>query len=161
MTKRLLIAASLVGVFLTAAFAESAGRALVGRWSTGRISTIQYRDSRTGAPAPTSGTNFAYEFRADGSYTYTGLMQQTFYQCTTSTFSEETGSWTLEGDIVRLRPVKNPYKMTNNCAPSANRESPGKLIGRDYRVRIMRDGAREKLEIEPLDKGAVQAFYRD
>ena len=112
--------------------------AFLGRWSTGRVSTIQYRDSVTGAPAPTSGNNFAYDFKPDGSYSYTGLIQSTIYNCTTSVFSQENGKWTFEDGILRVRPISNPYKMTNSCAPSPNKEAPGKLIERAFRVRPRR-----------------------
>lgn len=62
-------------------------------------------------------------------------MQLVMYNCTTATFSHETGAYTVAGDTVSLKPEKNPYKMTNSCAPSSNREAPGKLIPKTYRFR--------------------------
>ncbi len=130
--------------------------ALVGRWTNGRVSSIQYQNAYTGAPAPTNGNTFAWEFRADGTYSFTGLVQSVMYQCTTTFFSNESGKYVVEGDRVSVRPEKNPYKMTNNCAPSANKEAPGKLVDRSYRFRVSADGL---LELTGEDK-AVQKFQK-
>jgi len=129
--------------------------ALVGRWTDGHISSIQYRDSVTGVGAPTNGRSFAYEFKPDGTYSFTGLMQSVMYNCTTSMFSNETGTYTLDGGAVSLRPEKNPYRMTNNCAPSSNREAPGKLVPRTYRFRAIQENGRAYLELRG-DDGAVR-----
>jgi len=130
---------------------------VLGRWTDGHISSIQYRDSVTGVGAPTNGRSFAYEFKPDGTYSFTGLMQSVMLNCTTSMFSNETGTYTMDGDAVSLRPEKNPYRMTNNCAPSSNREAPGKLVTRTYRFRVVNEGGRAYLELRG-DDGAVQKF---
>lgn len=135
-----------------------AANPLTGRWTNGRISSIQYRETYTGASAPTNGNSFAYEFHPDGTYSFTGLMQSVMYQCTTTMFSNETGRYFLSGDTVSLKPEKNPFKMTNNCAPSSNREAPGKLTERSYRFRIV-EGANPELELTGTD-GAAQRFMR-
>lgn len=133
---------------------------LLGRWTNGRISSIQYQNTITGTPAPTNGTSFGWEFRADGTYSFTGLMQSVIYNCTTTMFSNETGRYQVQGDTVSLKPEKNPYKMTNNCAPNSNREAPGKLIERSYRFRVAPDGnGPAKLELVGGD-GATQTFAR-
>ena len=59
-----------------------------------------------------------------------------------------------------LRPEKNPYKMTNSCAPSSNREAPGKLINKTYRVRITQDGNNERLELSDGSGASPQVFTR-
>jgi hypothetical protein len=128
---------------------------MMGRWTSGRVSMIQYQDAWTGAYKPPSGSHFAYEFRPDGTYTFIGLMQSTIYNCTTSMFSQETGTYEFENGIVSLHPRKNPYRMTNNCAPSSNREAPGKLIERAYRVQV----SGNRLELVGKDN-SVQAFQR-
>ncbi|HVX29957.1 MAG TPA: hypothetical protein VHA53_05715 [Nitrolancea sp.] len=132
----------------------------LGRWTDGHISSIQYQNAYTGAPAPTNGNMFAYEFKADGTYSFTGLMQSVAYNCTTTLFSNEAGAYTVDGDSIALRPEKNPYKMTNNCAPSSNRESPGKLNARSYRFRTVVESGRRYLELRGQD-GAVQKFGAD
>jgi len=140
----------------TSSFAAS----LLGSWSDGYISSIQYKNRYTGVSAPTNGRRFAYEFRPDGTYSFTGLVQSVMYNCTTATFSNESGTYTIAGDSVSLRPQSNPYRMTNNCAPSSNREAPGKLINRTYRFRVVSDSGRRYLELLGQD-GAVQKFAAD
>lgn len=120
-----------------AIFAEVSPKILSGRWTSGRLSTIQYRDAYTGVSRPPSGNFFAWEFRPDGAYTFTGLVQNTLYSCTTSLFGEESGTYEVRADgVLTVHPKKNPFKMTNTCAASSNREGPGKLTERSYRVSI-------------------------
>lgn len=129
----------------------------LGRWTAGRVSSIQYQDAVTGRAAPTNGNSFAYEFRDDGTYSFTGLMQSVMYQCTATMFSNETGTYSVSGSTLSLRPEKNPYKMTNSCAPSSNREAAGKLVNRSFVVRMYRDGQWTRMELN--DEGeSVQTF---
>lgn len=137
--------------------AASPADALAGRWTSGRISMIQYQDSITGRSAPTNGNAFAYEFHADGSYIFTGLMQNVLYHCTTTLFAVESGAYSFDGRTLSLRPEKNPYKMTNSCAPSSNREGPGKLTNRTYEARIVTGNGGSRLELRD-EKGQEQSF---
>ena len=148
---------TLVILFAGAAYGQSAP-ALMGKWVDGHISSIQYKNAYTGVAAPTNGRQFAYEFRPDGTYSFTGLMQSVMYNCTTAMFSNESGTYTVEGDSVSLRPVKNPYRTTYSCAPSSNREAPGKLIERAYRFRVTAESGRRYLEFRDLSDGGVEKF---
>jgi hypothetical protein len=152
--------AAIICALATAVTAFSEANPLVGRWTNGRISTIQYQNRVTGAPAPTNGNHFAYEFNADGSYVFTGLMQSVMYQCTTTVFSRESGRYTLAGDQLTLHPERNPYKMTNSCSPSMNREAPGKLVERSFRVRVAEESSRPRLDLVGPDQ-SVQSFQRE
>lgn len=129
---------------LAASFSLADSNALNGRWTSGRISTIQYRNAYTGVSRPPTGSYFSWNFKADGTYTFSGLLQSTLYSCTTSMFGEESGEYTVSGNTVHVKPQKNPYKMTNSCSPSSNREGPGKLTERDYQFTI--DGSTLKLD---------------
>lgn len=149
-----LAALTLAGSILPAA---SNPNTVAGRWTNGRISTIQYQDSITGRSAPVNGNSFAYEFHAGGTYTFTGLMRNVLHNCTAALFAVESGAYSFDGHTLSLRPEKNPYKMTNSCAPSSNREGPGKLTNRAYQARIVRENGRERLELRD-GKGEVQSF---
>ncbi|BDC53128.1 hypothetical protein F183_A54430 [Bryobacterales bacterium F-183] len=129
---------------------------LTGRWTNGRISMIQYKDAYTGVYKPPSGSHFAYEFRNDGTYTFIGLMQSTVYNCTTSVFSQETGTYESNGLEVTLHPQKNPYQMRYSCSPNSNKEAPGKLIERTYKFRV----AGSKLELLTAGSTEPQTFQR-
>lgn len=140
--------------------AGSVSGELLGKWGTGRISTIQYKNSVTGVAAPTSGSRFQYEFKPDGTYDYTGLIQTTMYNCTNATFAHETGTYSVQNGVVAIRPQNNPYQMTNSCAPSSNKTAPGKLINKDYRFRISQENGRATLELIGAD-GSSSTFRRE
>ncbi len=131
---------------------------LVGRWTNGRLSTIQYQDAYTGVARPPAGNHFAYEFRPDGTYVFTGFIQNTLYNCTTVMFGEESGTYELNaaGTEVSLHPKENPFRMTNSCAPSTNSEAPGKLTERGYRFVI----SGTQLALTATSDRAVQTFHR-
>lgn len=143
-------------LFLPESHAGSQQSPLAGRWTSGRISTIQYRDAYTGVSKPPSGNHFSYEFRPDGTYTFTGLIQSTIYHCTTSMFAQETGRYQVSGSSLTLEPEKNPYKLVNNCAPSSNKEGPGKLVPKKYEFRV--EGTTLVLT---GDDGSTSQFRRD
>lgn len=42
---------------------------------------------------------FTYEFYTHGTYSYTGMLQSTSYTCTSTTFSSETGTYTVDGAL--------------------------------------------------------------
>ena len=96
------------------------------------------------------------EFRNDGTYTFIGLMQTTVYNCTTSVFSQETGTYEMTGSEVSMHPQKNPYQMRYSCYPNSNKEAPGKLIERTYRYRV----AGGKLELMGAGDSGPQTFQR-
>ena len=142
---------------VASAQAEDLELKVLGRWTSGRVSSIQYQDAATGRAAPTNGNSFSFDFRADGTYSFTGLMQSVVHQCTTTMFSNESGIYMVKGSALSLRPEKNPYKMTNSCTPSLNREAPGKLVNRSFTVRFYRDGQWTRLELKD-EAGSVQTF---
>lgn len=135
------------------------GGGLSGRWTNGRVSMIQYENRYTGVAAPTNGNSFAYEFQPGGSYVFTGLIQSVMYNCTTTMFAQESGRYEFDGGVLSLHPEKNPYTYKNSCAPSSNKEGPGKLTERRYRVRFTQDSGSELIELTG-DDGAVQKFSK-
>ncbi|MBL8212316.1 MAG: hypothetical protein JNK87_16495 [Bryobacterales bacterium] len=141
--------------------AAAAGRAggLSGRWTNGRVSMIQYENRYTGVAAPTNGNSFAYEFQPGGTYVFTGLIQSVMYNCTTTMFAQESGTYQFDGGVLSLHPEKNPYTYKNSCAPSSNKEGPGKLTDRKYRVRFTQDSGSELIELTGED-GQAQKFSK-
>ncbi len=72
-------------------------------------------------------------------------------------FSQENGTYDMDNNgFVSLHPQTNPYRMTNNCAPSSNREAPGKLVERMYRYQV----SGNRLELIGPNNNSVQAFQR-
>jgi hypothetical protein len=54
-----------------------AASSVVGKWRSNAAASVQYKNSYTGALAPTSGHSFFYEFLPDHTYCYNGLLQVT------------------------------------------------------------------------------------
>ncbi|MEZ5399377.1 MAG: hypothetical protein R2729_06880 [Bryobacteraceae bacterium] len=113
---------------------------LIGRWTNGQLSPVQYRDAYHGSSRPPSGDYFAYEFRPDGTYSYVGMLQLTMKNCTTLVFTEENGVYEVGGPgQIALRPRTSPFHMVNSCSPGSNREGEGRHSKRTLRFAIKGD----------------------
>ncbi|HYE74335.1 MAG TPA: hypothetical protein VEF04_13435, partial [Blastocatellia bacterium] len=113
--------------------------ALIGSWRTARISMLQYQDRITGSTTPGNGTTFNYKFSPDGRFEFSGYLQTTAYNCTTTVFNPMSGTYKVDGSRVILRPEKNTWQMRNNCAPSKNMDRPGKMDVLVYDWRLKRE----------------------
>lgn len=112
---------------------------LVGTWRTGRISLLNYRDRVTGSTTPANGSTFSYRFYPDGRFEFTGLLQSTMYNCTTTLFNHKTGIARVSGSELVLVPKTNNWKNTYSCTPSKNLEKPGKMDEEVQTWRIKQD----------------------
>ena len=116
----LAIFALLVCVQAYSAFGQSSD--LVGYWKNGSVGSIQYQNRVTGATKPGRGSLFTYKFLPNGKYEFIGYMEVSMYNCTTTLFNQITGSYSVEGSTIELRPVRDFWKNTNSCAASGNKE---------------------------------------
>ncbi len=78
---------------------SAALRGVTGKWRSTSVAATQYKNSYTGAPAPTSGHSFFYEFFPDGTYRSNNLMQITTYGCTSSIYAENAGRFRVEAIV--------------------------------------------------------------
>jgi hypothetical protein len=101
--------------------------ALVGGWYQGSVSAVDYYNPVTGSWAPPSGSGFRYQFRTDGSYTYSGLMQSSVFACTMSLFNYQEGRYHLEGQVLMLVPTVARWRSEDSCNPQNNYEKAGRL----------------------------------
>jgi len=106
-------------------------RWLVGKWRSTKVGGVQYRSSTTGVIAPTNGSSFFYQFNADGTYQYNGLMQITTYGCTTSLYGNDSGRYHVSGDRLIVEPEKGTMRTQQNCGSTGNTEKPAKLDRRE------------------------------
>jgi hypothetical protein len=136
-----------------ASAARSSPTSVVGEWYTGRLSTIQYQDRVTGAPAPASGNNMTYRFHADGTYEQFGLMQFTYATCTNSYFMNLSGRWELQGDVLRVRPAAGTFD-SRTCGGQSVRK-PANLVETVWKVRV-----NENELIVTDEKGASSTYRR-
>lgn len=79
-------------------------RELVGEWSTGSISSIQYVDPNTGVFKPTVGMGEGYSIRSDGSYVDNVLVQSQFIG---ADFVYIEGTITVSGNRLTFHQTKN------------------------------------------------------
>ncbi|NUU24805.1 MAG: hypothetical protein HOV68_25365, partial [Streptomycetaceae bacterium] len=101
----------------------SVPKELVGVWTTGSVSGVDYQDAITGAYAPPSGDNAELTIKADGSYSENGLLQTSMYNCTTTLFVTQEGKTKVEGDKITFKPSKLKTSMKDTCVKSSNFEN--------------------------------------
>lgn len=137
-------------ITFTIAMAEPA---LVGEWTTGSVSTIQYRDRATGVSAPPSGNRMTFRFFADGRYEQSGLLQFSMSNCTNSYFLSMTGNYTLTGDVLYMVPVDGTFDSKGNCGGGESRKRANKV---PTEVRVRMQGA----EMVMIDRDGKSSTYR-
>ena len=110
-----------LGFFASQGLSVWAQDSITGYWKTGSVGSLQYQNQVTGATKSNRGSLFSYKFLANGSYEFTGYMESTMYNCTTTLFNEITGRYSVAGTTIDLNPSKDLWKSTNSCAASANK----------------------------------------
>jgi hypothetical protein len=147
------------GVQQTSAVADSeAVKALVGKWRTTSVAATQYKNAYTGAPAPTSGNSFHYEFLADATYRSNNLMQVTTYGCTSSIYGESSGRFRIVGDHLSIEPARGTVR-SQVCGGQPS-EKADSLARREYAFQIERTDGREILVINGVDGKTRPDYYR-
>jgi uncharacterized protein (DUF2141 family) len=161
----------------TPAPTSQTSNALEGNWYQGSSSGVDYYNPSTGSWAAPSGSGFRFTFNPDGTYEYSGLIQSSLYNCTMTVFGYETGSYSLQNDILVLTQNVSKMKSQDTCNSDFNYEKDVPLET-DYR--LVRFGqfqptgevtleliylilnAQGQLEVDPeySDAGA-SIFYRE
>lgn len=131
---------------------------LAGKWRSTSVAATQYKNSYTGAPAPTSGHSFFYEFLPDGTYQSNNLMQITTYGCTSSIYGENSGHFRVRGDHLYIEPSRGTVK-SQVCGGHASEKSDN-LDRREYIFHIEIIGGRETLAINGLDGKTRPDYFR-
>lgn len=136
----------------------SAARVLTGKWRSTSVAATQYQNSYTGAPAPTSGNSFFYEFRSDGTYQNNNLMQITTYGCTSSVYGESSGRYRVEGNHLYVEPARGTVR-SQVCGGHPS-EKPDNLTVREYIFSIENVSGRETLVVNGLDGKTRPDYFR-
>ncbi len=79
---------------------------LQGEWRYGRISSIQYQNSYTGAPAQPNGSSDQFNLAPNGDYERTRLLQINTYSCASNLFIQEKGKVSVEVSASPFSPFK-------------------------------------------------------
>lgn len=120
------------------------GKQLVGKWRATKGSAVQYANTATGALAPTNGSSFFYQFNADGTYQFNGLMQVTMYSCSTQLYNDAAGKYHVEGDRLFIEPISGKHQARQTCGANKYTEKPADLSKQEYIIHF-----------EPNPNGAV------
>lgn len=133
---------------------------IVGSWSESSVGATNYQNQTTGALKNGRGSSFTYKFKADGTFEYTGYMEVTTYNCTTTLFNHKTGKYVVDGAQVTLKPVKDHWKNTNSCAASGNSEKDKTPVEETYKWQVGTDDANRWALALDSGKGPM-IFRRD
>lgn len=128
---------------------------LVGSWRSSEVGLIGYQNTVTGSTRPGRGTTAQYRFLPGGRYEYNGYLETTVYNCTTTLFNPVAGTYRVEGGRLSLRPETSRWQQRNSCAPSANKEQPGKLDPAAYAWRVSEEGGVRRLCLSSSEGGEV------
>ena len=96
---------------------------IVGSWKNGSVGSISYQNRVTGSTRPGRSSIFMYKFHPNGTYEFTGYMELTMYNCTTTLFNNITGRYSVDGSTINLNPSRDFWKNTNSCAASGNKQT--------------------------------------
>jgi hypothetical protein len=131
---------------------------LTGKWRSSSVASIQYKNSYTGAMAPTSGSSFFYEFLPDGTYRNNGLMQVTTYGCTSSIYRDNSGRYRVEGDHLYIESSRGIVK-SQVCGGQPS-EKPDKLEVSAHVFRFESGANGEVLVIKGVDGKSRSDYFR-
>ena len=131
---------------------------LTGKWRSTSVAATQYKNAYTGAPAPTSGHSFSYEFLPDGTYRSNNLMQMTTYGCTNSIYTENTGRFHAQGNHLYIEPARGTVK-SQVCGGQPS-EKADNLASQEYVFHMETTSGREVLVIDGLNGKTRPDYYR-
>lgn len=133
---------------------------LRGEFSQAGASMTQYVNAYTGAAAPTSGTGRTFNFKGDGTFEMYALIQNTFYSCTKTFFSNRSGEYKVQGNTLTLTFKKGEVKLFDSCYPNTNKTTPATIPVEKYSWRLVTDPALPGvLTLELTDgKGQVESL---
>lgn len=133
---------------------------LVGKWSSSRLSMINYRDRTTGTSAPPSGSIFSYTIAADGTFEFSGLIQSSLYNCTIVIFRWQRG--TLEADDRRLTltPREGKLHHKDSCRAGSESEKAAVDPAASYGYAIETEGTHTVLVMKKASGEEWGRYYR-
>jgi hypothetical protein len=118
---------------------------VLGSWRSSEIGMISYQNTITGSSRPGRGLTVQYKFLPGGRYEYSGYMESTMYNCTTTLFNPAAGTYSVEGNRLTIVPKTSKWQQTNNCASSMNKTQPGKLDPETFTFRFSEEQGGRRL----------------
>jgi hypothetical protein len=130
---------------------------LQGEWRYGRISSIQYQNSYTGAPAQPNGSSDQFNLAPNGDYERTRLLQINTYSCASNVFIQEKGKVSVKGQRLTFQPVQSNSKG-QICNSGRTYEQQNTAKPETYAWSIETDSGQDVLVLKTLD-GEGQGHY--
>lgn len=94
---------------------------IVGAWSYGALSMIDYQNASTGAPIGNAfGTSVLFKFTADGRYEESIYIEATTYNCHTKLFIYNAGTVKFGGAEFRVYPTTGRVRSSDTCNAQFN-----------------------------------------
>lgn len=133
---------------------------LVGKWSSSRLSMINYRDRTTGTFAPPSGSIFSYTIAADGTFEFSGYMQSSLYHCTIVIFRWQRGTLEADGQRLTLTPREGKQHYKDSCRAGSEKENAAVDEPASYSFTIETEGTHTVLVMKKANGEDWGRFYR-
>jgi len=133
---------------------------LVGKWSSSRLSMINYRDRTSGSFAPPSGSIFSYTIAADGTFEFSGYMQSSLYHCTIVIFRWQRGTLDAEGRSLTLTPREGKLYYKDSCRAGSEKEKAVVDPPATYTFTLETDGAHKVLVMKKANGEDWGRFYK-
>jgi hypothetical protein len=133
---------------------------LVGKWSSSRLSMINYRDRYSGSFAPPSGSIFSYTIAADGTFEFSGYMQSSLYHGTIVIFRWQRGTLVADGQSLTLTPREGRQHYKDSCRAGSEKEKSAVDEPARYSFTIETEGAHTVLVMKKANGEDWGRFYR-
>jgi hypothetical protein len=133
---------------------------LVGKWSSSRLSMINYRDRTSGSFAPPSGSIFSYTIAADGTFEFSGYMQSSLYHCTIVIFRWQRGTLAADGQRLTLTPREGKLYYKDSCRAGSEKEKAAVDEPARYGFAIETEGTHTVLVMKKANGEDWGRFYK-
>lgn len=135
--------------------------ALVGRWHNGNLSSIGFFDAGSGTFGNPSGSGFFFNFTSAGNFEFGGLLQSSWYGCTTDFLSYKSGTMVVSGNTVTLYPRLALTRKTDSCNPANNYEKTAGLDPETFQYEIGSDEWGNIVLYRLWPDGSVTVYRRE
>jgi len=134
---------------------------LVGSWTTGNISSVNFFNPNTGSWSSPSGVGMFYKLTQDGYYEKGVLLQSSLYGCTSTFFAYNRGTVTVEGNKIAFYPSYGRIKSEDNCVEGNNYEKSDELSPETLIWELGTDDFGNEALWLSYENGSPSAFHRN
>lgn len=110
--------------------------AVVGEWTKGHVSSVDFMNPNTGSHAAPSGERLNVRFFPDGHYKLGWLLQSSLYSCTSTVYGEKTGMYEVHGNALTMKDTASVLTSRDNCHREWNYEKHPPLAQTTYQWRL-------------------------